>query len=64
MEVASSVTRSADLTIAQSKRFARVAKEEGTAVRVKIGNKEITFLPDIPDTHKEREVDDEEEINL
>ena len=50
MEVASSVTRSADLTIAQSKRFARVAKEEGTAVRVKVGNKEITFLPDIPDT--------------
>ena len=52
MEVASSVTRSADLTIAQSKRFARVAKEEGTAVRVKVGNKEITFLPDIPDTQK------------
>lgn len=58
------MTRPADLTIAQSKRFARVAKEEGTAVRVKVGNKEITFLPDIPETHKDEDVDRDKEIIL
>jgi len=54
------VTRPADMTLAQAKRYMRAAKAEGVAVRINPTTGEITFLPDIPKLSASVPVDDPE----
>lgn len=60
------MTAKALIKEADAKRLARAAKAEGVAVRF-FPDGSVCFLPvipDIPDTHKDREVDQDKEIIL
>ena len=58
------MTAAAILREADARRLAKIAKAEGVAVRVKVGNREITIIPDPHRLDEDRHVDGEKEIIL
>ena len=56
------MTAAALLRKSDARRFGQLAKEQGIAIRVKVGELEVTFLPDIPKAKPE--FDEVEDIRL
>lgn len=61
------MTRPATLPLAQAKRYARAAREEGVTVEIETPNGKVRFFPNVPDIHTEQEpekVDDRKAVPL